>query len=510
MENQIEKKNYLVHLSFNTYTFHSLIQLNEAQRLIDQGHNVTVLYCNNGVEYCYANDLGDKKICSMCKKLQTHWLDLLKGEFKKISYDELNITKNYNKCNELQFNYDGLQEIKNLTYKNVKIGYGALSTYISKTRNLHPAIDLEFRNYFDNLLKTECILVEILQKLTYENNYESIVFLNGRHFEVRPFYDFAKENNITVRCLEKGNSIENDEYRGFNYGEFLPHNLENINHLIYDTWNNSNLKLNEKNRIGSSFFEKRKNNIPAGDTVYTINQQKNLLPKNWDSKVRNFVIFNSSEDEFAAIGDEFDKLSFFENQIEGIKKIAEILSNYKNIHLYLRIHPNLIGIKYSYHTELYKLNELYPNLKVIPADDITSTYALIENAEKIIVFGSSTGIEAVNMEKPVILLAGSLYYYMNLCYIPKSIEELENLLINYLNPLDKNESLKYGFYILSNKGEIFDKIALKRTKYFPGTPQKINRETYFGMIKRFYLTNKIAKIESKNIKLIPTKERIND
>ena len=142
MENQIEKKNYLVHLSFNTYTFHSLIQLNEAQRLIDQGHNVTVLYCNNGVEYCYANDFGDKKICSMCKKLQTHWLDLLKGEFKKISYDELNITKNYNKCNELQFNYDGLQEIKNLTYKNVKIGYGALSTYISKTRNLHLAIDL--------------------------------------------------------------------------------------------------------------------------------------------------------------------------------------------------------------------------------------------------------------------------------------------------------------------------------------------------------------------------------
>ena len=76
----------------------------------------------------------------------------------------------------MQFNYDGLQEIKNLTYKNVKIGYGALSTYISKTRNLHPAIDLEIILI---IYRTEFILVEILQNLTYENNFESIVFLTG-------------------------------------------------------------------------------------------------------------------------------------------------------------------------------------------------------------------------------------------------------------------------------------------------------------------------------------------
>ena len=93
----------------------------------------------------------------------------IKRWVQKNSYDELNITKNYNKCNELQFNYDGLQEIKNLTYKNVKIGYGALSTYISKTRNLHPAIDLEIILI---IYRTEFILVEILQKLTYENNFE--------------------------------------------------------------------------------------------------------------------------------------------------------------------------------------------------------------------------------------------------------------------------------------------------------------------------------------------------
>ena len=69
MENQIEKK-YLVHLSFYTYTFHSLIQLNEAQILIDQGHNVTVIYCNNGVKYCYANDFVEKKYVQCVKNFK--------------------------------------------------------------------------------------------------------------------------------------------------------------------------------------------------------------------------------------------------------------------------------------------------------------------------------------------------------------------------------------------------------------------------------------------------------
>lgn len=499
---------YLVHLSFHTYTFHTLILLNEAQRLIDAGHEVTVMHCDGGVSHCYANTLGDKNICKLCKKLQNHWLGLLKGNYKIVSYHDLITNDIKIKTSNIEFTYDRLADIKLLTYKNVKIGFGALSTYISKTRNMYPKLDTKFKNYFNHLLKTQCEIIEILDNYVNEYKLDSIVLLNGRHFEVRPFFDYAEANNIVIKCLEKGNSQDVDDYRGFDYGPFLPHNLININNLIHKTWNESELETLEKKKLGDSFFKKRRNNIPAGDKVYTLYQKQHLLPSDWDSNKRNFVILNSSEDEFAAIGDEFDKLSFFQNQIIGIEKIAEMLADKNDIQLYLRIHPNLITIKYSYHLDLYALAVKFPNLHVIRGEEPISTYALIEHAEKIIVFGSSTGIEAVHMEKPVILLAGSLYYYMNLCYTPKTFNELENLLNVFLEPKSKLESAKYGFYILTDKGIPFDKIQLQRTKYIPFKPMKINNESYFGLFNRFYLTQKIEQLEQKNNLHIPKLEQI--
>jgi hypothetical protein len=499
--------NYLVHLSFPIYSFHSLIILNEAQRLIDDGNEVTLLYCNNGVQYCFANTSGDAKICFLCKKMQRQWVGLLRGNFKAISYKDLITQDIKEKVEKLDFDYNSVNEIKAIKYKNVKVGFGALSTYISKTRNLNPEFNLEFKSFFNNLLNTQCEVIEMLDVYTQKHQIDCIVVLNGRHFEVRPFFDYAIENNITLRCLEKGNSLEKDDFRGFDYSGFLPHNLIKINSLINEIWEESELPNDEKINLGKSFFEKRKNSIEAGYKVFTLNQEKDLLPQGWDTSFRNFVILNSSEDEFAAVGDEFDKLSFFSDQITGIKKIAEMLLEKKDIRLYLRVHPNLMDVKYSYHFDLYELDKMYPNLTIIRADDKISTYALIENAEKVIVFGSSTGIESVYWGKPVILLAGALYYYMNLCYIPKSNIELLELLEDYLQPFNNEDAIKYGFYILSNKGIAFDKLTLDRAKAIPFSPLKINKESYVGLIKRFLYANILFHLEAKSNKLVPTLEK---
>lgn len=481
--------------------------MNEAQRLIDEGNNVTLLYCDNGVNYCFANTAGDSKICFLCRKMQKQWVGLLKGKFRAVSYRDLSTPQIDKIVEKIEFKYDGVSEIKHLKYKNVKIGFGALSTYISKTRNLNPEISPSFKIFFDNLLRTQCEVVEFLESFTAKNKVDSIVVLNGRHFEVRPVFDFALANNIKVSCLEKGNSMEKDDFRGFDYTGFLPHNLINLNNLIHEIWQESMLPEEEKVALGISFFEKRRNNIAAGDTVYTLNQEKDLLPVGWNPDLRNFVILNSSEDEFAAIGDEFDKLSFFSDQIFGIKKIAELTKDEKDICIYLRVHPNLIPVKYSYHQDLYNIEKEYQNIKVIPATDKVSTYALIENAEKIIVFGSTTGIEAVYMEKPVILLAGSIYYYMDLCYIPSSQEELLSLLLSRLQPRKKNEAVKYGFYILSIKGFPFSKLTLTRANKLPFKPLKINNESYYGLLSRFIYSKLLSKLEIASNNSIPTTEK---
>ena len=77
------------------------------------------------------------------------------------------------------------------------------------------------------------------------------------------------------------------------------------------------------------------------------------------------MIFNSSEDEFTAIGGEYDEKKVFDSQYEGVAHIANLLKDRKDVNVYLRIHPNLANVKYKYHRDLLALGEKYNNLFVM-------------------------------------------------------------------------------------------------------------------------------------------------
>jgi hypothetical protein len=94
----------------------------------------------------------------------------------------------------------------------------------------------------------------------------------------------------------------------------------------------------------------------------------------------------------------------------------------------------------------------YPNITVIPASSPISTYKLIDHCEKVIVFGSTAGIEANYWGKPVILLGGSLYHHLNVAYYPKNFIELDALLFAKLDPKPRLGALKFGFYFFGERG----------------------------------------------------------
>ena len=64
------------------------------------------------------------------------------------------ISEYYNEnTTSILFNYDSLEDIKHICYKDVNIGYGLVSTFVSFTRNISPIIDTEVRNFFDKYLE---------------------------------------------------------------------------------------------------------------------------------------------------------------------------------------------------------------------------------------------------------------------------------------------------------------------------------------------------------------------
>ena len=101
-----------------------------------------------------------------------------------------------------------------------------------------------------------------------------------------------------------------------------------------------------------------------------------------------------------------------------------------------------------YHTDLLKLGEKYPNMTVIPGGSSLSTYALIDRADVVVVWGSTTGAEAVYHGKPVILLGGAVYRELGITYYPENEDEPMQSRWDFITCNIFHRPLRFGSTIL--------------------------------------------------------------
>lgn len=417
------------------------VLLDEAEIMYQEGNEVYFGYCNKALQCCTNNMTGKKSNCELCSWSTKHALKNLSRGINRVKISDYIP----NKENKFVQEYHSMDEIKSVEYKNVKIGYGVLSSYLSHTRNNEPVFDNEFNSYINDLLYLSSLMADAIDAMIDDIKPDQVCVSNGRFFEHRSMLEIPMAKGINVKNYEVLGG-DHEKYYKFSLENCLPHNIEKYNENVVAVWNDPSIPAEKKIEIGSQFYYNRRNGIPAGDKVYIKSQETGLLPDDWDDSKRNFVIFNSSEDERLAVGDEFQSLDFFPSQLVGIKSILTMLKDSPDIHVYLRIHPNLSNIKYSYHTDLLKLDMEFPNITVVSGSSKISTYEMMEKAEKVIVFGSTMGLESSFWKKPVINLAGCGYATSGICYMPKTLEELNILLFDKLEPLDNLYALQFGYF----------------------------------------------------------------
>lgn len=425
--------------------------IDNALQYAEQGHEVTVTYCDDSSRhYCFTNTDCSKGVCKMCRSyLQT----ILSSREVRRHKDIRWIAYKDNGLPFPTFEYASMEDIKKLKFKGVSIGYAAYSTFLSSTRNLYPKINPEFRAYFDKLLGIACKYTDFTLGIIENDRPDLICSINSRSVCSRPLWDISRMKGIQYDCWE-GAYNRSNQYCKLSFGNSTPHDPETNRRVIEEKWNKSRLPLADRIKVGEDFFQKRRNSIPSGDKLYVKDQVQGLLPEGFDPAKHNILILNSSEDEYAALYEEYVEGIPFRVQYPGIKYIAESLSDDSNYHLYLRIHPNLKGISYLYHTKLYELAEKNPNLTVIPPDSPVSTYSLIDACEKVMVFGSTTGPEATYWGKPVILMSNCAYPLINVSYTPRTPEEVIELVKTPdLPPKDRLQAIKFGYYYLNDENE---------------------------------------------------------
>lgn len=490
---------------------HFGLLMDETEKYLREGHEVYFVTCHGAASMCIVNNLAHKSKCRVCKMGINKYLNKLSKGINKIDLSKY-VEQNHA---TIKYDYHSIDDLKHIEYKNTKIGYAVMSFYITLTRNLNPAIDDKFTHYIDRALESATLLTDAYTKVLEEVNPDRVILFNGRLFESRPMLDYSVEKGYETYCYEVTGGYEEDFYKII-FKNVMPHNVDYNLQMVRDRWNDTAIPQEEKLAIGKSFYENRRGGKPAGDKIYIKNQKAGELPTDWNPSKRNFAIFNSSEDEFASIGDEFDRLKFFPNQLEGIKKVLSLCMQDENIHVYLRVHPNLIGIPYHYHQDLYKLPEEFSNVTVIPADAKVSSYTLMDKVEKVVVFGSTMGLEATYWEKPVILLGAAFYTPLDMCYKPKSEDDLKNLLFSILEPKGKQEAIEFGYSTMYRDQQAkHDYIDFNQTEWtFRGITYELpNYQTLFGSKKLYalyiaFLKRLFGLFDSNYFENVPEKENL--
>ncbi len=191
------------------------------------------------------------------------------------------------------------------------------------------------------------------------------------------------------------------------------------------------------------FFQERRQNIIGSWKSFLDQQKQGLLPINFNRENHNLVFYCSSEDEFEGISEEWNN-PFNANQLVILLKIANWIKN-KNMHLYARMHQNQSKMDAVYLSNFDKLNEFDEVTVINPNSEICS-YALMDNSDKVITYGSTTGVEALFYNKPSVLVNKAIHWNLKGMIKPNNWEELKGLILDVeLSPAKEHDALKWGF-----------------------------------------------------------------
>jgi hypothetical protein len=422
---------------FNSHVLwpsHYETELEIIQEHINKGDEIIQLYCKSQLPGCDQNPFFVPSVCSLCQKVRKEGKELIQGNFRSIPLPEPSANEK-EIIASLPLEFDSIKDLQALKIENFDIGFSVVSSLISFTRNPKP-IPSDFKPALFSFITSAAGLYFGFRKWLKMNKPDLVFLFNGRLAHTRAIMRACQAEGVHFVIHERG--ANKDKYALF--PDNSPHDLKYIQSEVLRLWNESDPEQREKE--GRSFYELTASGQEIGWFSFT-SKQKNVLPENWQTDQYNVVIFSSSEDEFASLSEEWHN-HIYPSQIDGIKRIAADLLSEKQVHFFLRVHPNLKKVDNEEKRALYALEA--ENLTIVKAESEVSSYKLLKEANLILTFGSTMGIEAVYQGKPSILAGRSLYSELGATYNPSNHQKVVELLKNPPPALDKTGAIIYGHY----------------------------------------------------------------
>lgn len=465
---------------FTNWTTHFGTELEIAQRHLDAGDEVEFLGCDRSLVRCEANPKGKISKCDRCRLRRCGGMKLLSeaviehslGDYLPADIGDIEAS--------IKKDFTDIKSAESFTYHGFDLGNGALSSAIWRLRDPQCSDAEGIRLLLDFANAGLRSYLSVSRFLAAHPDIKKVYLFNGR---------FATTRGALRACQQVPGLMLYTHERGANVGKYalfknaMPHNRALWTQETMAAWERAPDE-NEAMMIGEQCFISRRDGVNVEWKSFIEHQKKGILPVNWDSKRRNIVIFNSSEDEFVGFGEEWIN-PVYSMQANGIRKIiTDAATRYPSLMFYLRMHPNLIGVD-NLDTQLcHQLaQEGHANFHLVAPDSDVSTYALLEGADSVITFGSTMGVEATFWGKPSLLAGHALYEDLDAVYVSRDHEHLMDLIGEITVAKPRVNALKYGYYLMTF-GDDFKHWVAKDFSHGLFRGQAIDREPKSWITRR--------------------------
>jgi hypothetical protein len=302
-------------------------------------------------------------------------------------------------------------ELPEASFEGTPIGKWVLSSMVSYFRHYPPDLSSAYVvNVYRGFLVSGAIVAIALRNYLRTNAVDATILFNGRQSITRVALEIFREHGIRVLTHERA------EYQRGHIN--VKPNAHCMNPepfaALWSMWGQVPLDRKALDRVFKWLVQRRYGAnlawIPFNKAFTHDSTLRTRL--NLDSGKCLWALFTSSSDEVA--GDPLMQ-GPYESQIDWVRDVVRWVASRDDVQLVIKVHPNLDGNDYIGRAvdelRIYQdLNLALPaNVRMVFPDEKVNAYALAEEADLGLTFGSTIGLEMAMLGKPVLLASRALY-----------------------------------------------------------------------------------------------------
>lgn len=342
-------------------------------------------------------------------------------------------------------------ELRDASFEGSPIGQWILSSVISYFRQYPPDLNnWHVVSVYRGFLFSGAIVAIALRNYLKVNSVDAAILFNGRQSITRVALEIFQQHGVRVLTHERAEYQRGHINVRSNAHCMSPEPFRSI----WNTWGHVPLTRESLDSAFQWLIQRRYGAnlawIPFNKSSGGNSSVKTKLNLSRDKRL--WALFTSSTDEVA--GDPLMQ-GPFESQAEWVEAVVQWVRMRDDVELVIKVHPNLGGNYYigkatdELRTYEQMKSSLPNNVRIVMPEDSMSAYALAEEADVGLTFGSTIGLEMAMLGKPVLLASRALYEHGSKILTVRSKESLPEMLEKCLNASPSQEIQRQAYRLAS-------------------------------------------------------------